>query len=449
MTANGGTKAYSGYHNRPAPPAANPLTETGRGTPGGEYLRRFWHPFLLASELGELPVAVRLLGEDLVVFRDKGGRLGLLHKHCVHRGASLEYGIIAERGIVCCYHGWHYDVDGTILATPAEPPSSPLKHEFCQGAYPVREAFGLLFAYLGPPEEMPELPIYDSFLQPGSRIAPFKLAFPCNWLQIVENAADPIHNAYLHAIVAGQQFSPAFNVLPALDYVETPLGFLSMATRKIKDAVFIRASDMIMPNVGQFLSGANPGTDECFGIRCYLTRWVVPLDDHNSFYMGAATLNDYTCKNRQFREDEFGVGKMALIGQTPDRPYEERQREPGDYDAVSSQGPIVNRKAEHLATTDRGIVLFRRMLARGIKAVEAGETLAKPRRYPENPVPTYCHEMVMRLPSQSNVGDAASVGAFGRRAAEIVVETGGLAPAERERTAEARIRKLLTTELVS
>src|SRR5258706_2100694 len=423
MSANGDAKPYSGYHIRPAPAAATPLTETGRGTPGGEYLRRFWQPFLLASELGDLPVAVKLLGEELVAFRDKSGRLGLLHKHCIHRGASLEYGIIAERGIVCCYHGWHYDVDGTVLDTPAEPPGSPLKHEYCQGAYPVREAFGLIFAYLGPPEQMPELPIYDTFLQPGSRIAPFKLAYPCNWLQIVENAADPIHNAFLHAIVAGQQFSPAFNVLPALDYVETPLGFLSMATRRVKDSIFIRASDMIMPNIGQFLSGANPGTNECFGIRCYLTRWVVPLDDHNSFYMGAATLNDYTTKNRKFSEDEFGVGKMALIGQTPDRPYDERQREPGDYDAVSSQGAIVNRKAEHLGTTDRGVVTFRRMLARGIKAVEAGQPLAMPRRYPENPVPTYCHEIVMRLPSQSNIADLTSVGAFGRRAADIVLET--------------------------
>src|SRR5258708_28244988 len=212
--------------------------------------------------------------------------------------------------------------------------------------------------------------------------------------------------------------------------------------------MLIGGREMIMPNIGQFLSGANPGTNECFGIRCYLTRWVVPLDDHNSFYMGAATLNDYTTKNRKFSEDEFGVGKMALIGQTPDRPYDERQREPGDYDAVSSQGAIVNRKAEHLGTTDRRVVTFRRMLARGIKAVETGEPLAMPRRYPENPVPTYCHEIVMRLPSQSNIADLTSLGAFGRRAAAIVVETGGMAPPERARVAGERTRGLLATALL-
>ena len=446
---NGGAKPYSGYHNRPRAAERNPLAETGPGTPGGEYLRRFWHPFMLVSELADLPVPVRLLGEDLVVFRDGGGRLGLLHRQCIHRGASLEFGIVAERGIRCCYHGWLYDVDGTVLETPAEPAASPLKHELCQGAYPVREACGLIFAYLGPPETMPELPLYDTFSQRADNVlAPFKLHFPCNWVQIVDNAADPIHNAYLHAIVSGQQFSPAFAVLPALDFVETPLGFLSMATRRVKDSVFIRASDMIMPNIGQFLSGSNNATEECFGIASYLTRWVVPLDDTSSFYMGVANLNPYTTKHRPMRPEDFGVGRVALIGQTADRPYTERQREPGDFDALVSQGAIQNRKAEHLGTTDRGVVMFRRMLARGIKAVEAGEPLALPRRYAQNPVPTYCHDLVMRLPSQSNIADLASIGAFGRRAAQIVIETDDLAAPERERVAHERIKRLVTTDLV-
>src|ERR671912_2628501 len=115
---------FAGYYNRAPEGEDALLARVGPGTPGGEYLRRYWHPFMLASELKDLPVAVRLLGEDLVVFRDKSGRLGLLHRHCAHRGASLEFGIIAERGIRCCYHGWHFDVDGTILDTPAEPPTS-------------------------------------------------------------------------------------------------------------------------------------------------------------------------------------------------------------------------------------------------------------------------------------------------------------------------------------
>ena len=112
-------RPFSGYHNRPVPNDDSFITQVGPGTPGGEYLRRYWHPFLLASELKDLPVPVRLLGEDLVVFRDGSGQLGLLHRHCIHRGTSLEYGIVAERGIRCCYHGWHFDVDGTVLDTPA------------------------------------------------------------------------------------------------------------------------------------------------------------------------------------------------------------------------------------------------------------------------------------------------------------------------------------------
>jgi nitrite reductase/ring-hydroxylating ferredoxin subunit len=443
------TAPYAGYYNRPPQMEDTKLMQVGPGTPGGEYLRRFWHPFLLSSELKDLPVSVRLLGEDLVVFRDRGGRLGLLHKHCIHRGASLEFGIIAERGIRCCYHGWLYDVDGTVLETPAEPRTSEIRKAFCQGAYPVREAHGMLFAYLGPPELLPVLPTYDTFSHPpGTRLVPLRLFYPCNWLQIVENAADPIHNAYLHAIVSGQQFSPAFAVLPALDFIKTPLGFLSMATRLVKDHIFIRASDMILPNIGQFASGANNAAEEGFSISCYLTRWVVPLDDHNSFYMGVVHLNEYTQKQRGVREDAFGVGKMGLIGQTPDRPYEERQREPGDYDACVSQGAIQNRRNEHLGTTDRGVVLFRRLLAQGIAAVQSGETPTLPRLYPETPVRTYCHELVFRLPSQSTVTDIKAVGAFGRRAATVVVESDGLAPQEREAVAAERIRRLLTTELV-
>jgi nitrite reductase/ring-hydroxylating ferredoxin subunit len=447
MTGESGP--YSGYYSRPPAMDDIRLMQVGPGTPGGEYLRRFWHPFLLASELKDLPVPVRLLGEDLVVFRDGGGRLGLLHKHCIHRGASLEFGIIAERGIRCCYHGWLYDVDGTVLETPAEPPGSGIRKTFCQGAYPVREAHGMIFAYLGPPELVPELPLYDTFSHPReTRLVPLRLFYPCNWLQIVENAADPIHNAYLHAIVSGQQFSPAFAVLPALDFVKTPLGFLSMATRRVKDHIFIRASDMIMPNIGQFASGANNATEEGFAISCYLTRWVVPLDDHNSFYMGVVHLNEYTQKQRGVREDAFGVGKMGLIGQTPDRPYEERQREPGDYDACVSQGAIQNRRNEHLGTTDRGVVLFRRLLAQSIAAAQSGEALTLPRIPARNPVRTYCHELVLRLPAQSTIADLKSVGEFGRRAASLVVATDDLAPDEREAVAAERIRRLLAGELV-
>ena len=122
---NGLYGGYRGYHQRQVPGEEAELARVGPGTACGEYLRRYWQPVAMASEVGELPLVVRILGEDLVLFRDGGGRYGLLHRHCSHRGASLEYGIIRERGISCCYHGWHYDVDGRVLETPGEPAGKP------------------------------------------------------------------------------------------------------------------------------------------------------------------------------------------------------------------------------------------------------------------------------------------------------------------------------------
>jgi nitrite reductase/ring-hydroxylating ferredoxin subunit len=273
---------------------------------------------------------VRLLGEDLVAFRDKSGRLGLLHRHCPHRGASLEFGIPAERGIRCCYHGWHFDVDGTILDTPGEPEASRIKTNFCQGAYHLREQHGLIFAYMGAPEDVPELPVYDTFCYPDTTIAPFKITVPCNWLQIVENAADPIHNAFLHAIMSesGEQFGEAFKVLPVLDFPETPIGMLSMATRKVNDTVFIRAGELMLPNVAQFTSGAGKLLKEEVRAHSTSTRWAVPLDDQNSLYIGAGHWDERSAP-RSRSLDDYGVDKMPLIGQTAERPYKERQREPG------------------------------------------------------------------------------------------------------------------------
>ena len=138
------------------------LTHVGPGTPCGEYMRRYWQPVAMSEELGDLPLLVRILDETLVLFRDGSGQVGLLHRHCAHRGASLEYGIVAERGIICCYHGWHYDVDGTLIRAGSEPEDSPICKRVVQGAYPAREHGGLIFAYLGPPELCPPLPVFDT-----------------------------------------------------------------------------------------------------------------------------------------------------------------------------------------------------------------------------------------------------------------------------------------------
>jgi nitrite reductase/ring-hydroxylating ferredoxin subunit len=424
---------YNGYHLQPKADHDSLLTDVEPGSACGQYLRRHWQPFMLAAELQEVPLAVRLMGEDLVVFRDGNGSIGLLHRNCAHRGTSLEFGIPQERGIRCCYHGWHFDIDGTILETPAEPPTSRIRENFRQGAYPVVELHGLLFTYLGAPESKPEFPLYDSFSHPeDTEIAPFKMSLPCNWLQIVENAADPMHNAFLHAIMSSTgQFSAAFKILPVLDYPQTPLGFLSMATRKVGDRVFIRSSDIILPNVGQFPSGGNTADQEECTTRPGITRWVVPVDNRNSLYVGFGYVNSYNSRQRPIGVDSYGVGKMPVIGQTADRPYEERQREPGDYDAVVSQGVIANRKNEHLGSSDRGVSLLRRMLTQAIKDGRPASPLS-------GVVRTYAHTVVVRCHDEIDLAD------FGRRVAAVFVETASLPPLERERAAEEKIRRLIT-----
>ena len=225
------------------------LTHTDPGTPCGELMRRFWQPIALTSELGERPIALTILGEKLVLFRDRSGQLGLFHRHCAHRGASLEFGIPMERGLRCCYHGWTYDIDGRCLETPGEPPHSQLKRSVVQGAYPVREIDKLIFAYMGPPDEQPQMPVWDTQTQPDSTVESFSILFDCNWLQTHENGIDPIHAVFLHARPGRDSFGDVFFTLPQLDVVETPYGACAQTTRRAGDNIWTRMVDLAVPNV--------------------------------------------------------------------------------------------------------------------------------------------------------------------------------------------------------
>lgn len=150
---------YSGYEKSAVPSEDTELTHTDPGTPMGEFMRRFWQPMCLSEELTDVPKAIHIMGEELVAFRDKSGQVGVLHRHCCHRGASLEFGIIQEKGIRCCYHGFHYDVDGTLIEVPGEADGGKrLAENISQGAYPAFERDGLAFAYLGPPRRDAEVP---------------------------------------------------------------------------------------------------------------------------------------------------------------------------------------------------------------------------------------------------------------------------------------------------
>ena len=437
---------FGGYHRRLQLEEDRELTHVGPGTPGGEYMRRFWHPIALASELGETPSAIRLLGEDLVLFRDKTGRVGLLHRHCSHRGASLEFGIISERGIRCCYHGWLYDVDGTVLETPSEPPNSTLRNSLCHGAYRTHEYGGLVFAYMGPPEETPPFPVYDTWASwpEGNRLVPYKIHTPCNWLQAHENGADPIHTAYLHAIVSGVQFSPSFSALPVIDFLETPIGLLAIATRRCEGNLWIRASDVILPNAAQFGTGFVDGTREKFALCAWLSRWIVPIDDHNSYSIGLRHFNKVIDPLDQGREDHIGLGKVDFMGQTAERPYVERQRSPGDYDALIGQRAVAIHANEHFSSSDKGVAMVRRQIRRGIRAVQEGKPLTAPRRYPNGVVPTHNAEIILGVPSAGG-NDKKLIEAFGRRTCELIIQSSDVPPGERHRRVEQEVREMIAS----
>ena len=172
---------------------------TGAAAPAGKLLRLYWQPVALAEELaGSRPVkAVRLMGEDLVLFRDEEGRLGLLNRACPHRGADLAFGRREHGGLRCPFHGWLFDIAGRCLETPAEPEGSGFHQRIRQGSYPVREINGLVFAYLGT-DALPTFPDFDCFIAPDSHSFAFKGFMECNWLQALEVGIDPAHASFLH-----------------------------------------------------------------------------------------------------------------------------------------------------------------------------------------------------------------------------------------------------------
>ncbi len=400
---------YSAYYYREVPEDDTELTRVGPGTPGGEYLRRFWQPVAFSDELGDLPRAIRILGEDLVIFRDRSGRVGLLQRHCSHRGTSLEYGLVSERGIRCCYHGWLFDVDGRILEMPGEPPGSTFKDRLYHGAYPTLEYQGLIFAYMGPPDKQPAFPIYDMYVLPGFRAVPGpRYLLPCNWLQVKDNCMDPVHTAFLHTIVSGCQFTEAFGDVGVLDWQYTPVGMIYIHTRRVGEMVWVHISDFIPPNIHQFPPTWEDAREEKVFQRPQATNWAVPIDDTHTMNIRFTYVSD----------DEPRRLNPTRFGQEGGRPYEEQQRRPGDYEAQTSQRPIAVHALEHLGATDRGVIMLRRLVREGIRAVQRGEDPPGLVRGPHAPIPTYSQDTVLRIPpAPTPEADRALLRAEGRKVA--------------------------------
>jgi nitrite reductase/ring-hydroxylating ferredoxin subunit len=414
---------YSGYLRRSVPSPDPELTQIGPETPCGEYIRRAWQPVAMLSELGPRPLALRILGEDLVLFRDLSGRIGLLHRHCLHRGASLEYGIPMQRGISCCYHGWTFDIDGTILATPAEPAKSRIRETRCQGAYRVHVHDGLVFAYLGPTDTAPHFPVFDT-ARAGAEAVPFAIRMPCNWLQVYENTQDPVHVVYLHTRISGAQFGDASGADQEIEYRETPLGMINVQTRRWRDHFWTRCTESILPNGNQGGAIWEAADKRKIFQRAAFTRWMVPIDDRATLVIGWRYFSDEL--DPQHLGDRTKVGKQSIdfIGQTEEeRSYAERQEKPGDYEVLVSQRDIAVHALETLASSDQGVAMLRRLLRRNIRKLAEGKA---PSAWPigaDGLVPTFVQDTVVPAPPPSSdpASDRQDLAAFGKRVADAVL----------------------------
>jgi len=339
----------------------------------------------------------------------------LLARHCSHRGTSLEYGVIEDRGIRCCYHGWHYDVDGRILETPGEPPDSPIRHKLCHGAYPVKEHGGLVFAFMGPPDKMAPFPLYDTLHIPGLRLGRGELhgvdnVKPCNWLQVMDNVVDPVHEAFLHSRISGYQFldkngRPVAELgdVPETAYVETPIGIACQVTRRVGGDVWVRNIEYICPNIAQiartpaFPPEYKNGEEELWQIPM-ITRWRVPVDDTATVEYALVRIG--SGQSNPYIDNPPPVLRANYSG----RPYDEMQRTPGDYEAQVGQRPIAIHALEHLATTDRGVIMLRRMVREGIMAVQRGEDPKGVIRDGKT-ISTFGYEAVLRINPANNPED--------------------------------------------
>ncbi len=367
---SGPTDIRSAYTLKP--PAYNArLTEVGRGTPMGELLRRYWHPVGLAEDAVATPRAVKVLGEELILFRDGAGRPGLVYPRCCHRGTTLYYGKVEERGIRCCYHGWLFDVEGRCLEMPCEPdPAGAQCRRVRQPCYPLEERYGLVFAYLGPPERKPVLPRYECLdvLQPGEFVEADNSSIgsggvviaPCNWLQHFENVVDPYHVPILHGSFSGPQFVEQMAAFPKVRFEYGRQGVKATSLRPGPDGRrFRRVTEAVVPTLRVVPNPrvAQYGMVESIG-------WTLPIDDtHYRIYVAG----------RVREKGELARFKSRYNGKAwAELSPEEHQEFPGDVEAQVGQGAITFHSEEHLMSSDQGVSMLRILLQKQVDIVAAG-----------------------------------------------------------------------------
>ena len=377
------------------------ITRTGPQTGLGKLMRRYWQPVALAQELGgERPVVpVQLLGEKYVVFRDDQGRYGMLDRDCAHRGADLAFGRLEDGGLRCAFHGWLFDVDGRCLQMPAEPADSRMCQNLRQGAYPIVEKNGILFAFVGEGEP-PAFAELDCFTAPAQYTFAFKGLYDCNWLQALEVGIDPAHASFLHRFFKdedvsqsyGKQFRgasagtslPMTKILreydrPIINVERTEFGLRLIALRQLDDErTHIRVTNQVFPHAFVI-----PMSTEMT-----ITQWHVPVDDETCYWyaiftsftkpvdkakMAAQRLELYElpdCRSRKNRTNNYGFDPHEQKHDT----YTGMGADINVHDqwAVESMGRIQDRTREHLGTSDKAIIQYRRLLREQIELVEGG-----------------------------------------------------------------------------
>ncbi|HVA11738.1 MAG TPA: Rieske 2Fe-2S domain-containing protein [Stellaceae bacterium] len=381
------------------------LCRVGPGTPMGMLMRRYWQPAALSAELPErdgAPVRVRLLGEDLIGFRDSNGRIGLIDAYCPHRRAPLFFGRNEECGLRCVYHGWKFDIDGACVDLPSEPAASPMKASIKITAYPTVERGGVVWAYLGPPEHMPAPPDYEWTRAPATHRHVSKTFEDCNWLQALEGGLDTAHGSFLHNNQLGnKKLLRQRDGAPKIEVEKTDYGYYYVSTRKpAADEHYVRVYQYIMP--AQQMR-ANILARE--GGRSNMPKhdghvWA-PVDDGHccvyNFTFAYDSATPITADYYEMIEEAYGRGKNDFIPGTfhlkrnmandylIDRQAQKTQTFTGiagintqDFalqegmGRVAGGGAIVDRSQEHLGSSDRAIAMMRRMLLEAIDNVANG-----------------------------------------------------------------------------
>ena len=374
------------------------ITQTGPGTPAGEVMRRYWQPAALVDELnGPRPVRpVRLLGEDLVLFKNANGGYGLIGKHCPHRGVDLCYGRLEDGGLRCPFHGWLFDEHGRCLEQPAEPDSSRMHEKILHKAYRVVEKSGLLWTYMGPGEP-PDWTELDCFAALESYVFAFKGFIECNWLQALEVGIDPAHASFLHRFLQdedpedgyGKQFRgksiasemPMTQILreyprPEIQVEETEFGLRLIALRNLDNqGMHVRVTNQIFPH-GIVIPMSREMT---------ITQWHVPVDDETCYWYAIFTSFSDPVDKQLMREQRLELYELPdykpKLNKTNTYGFNSAEQETETYLgmgldinvhdqwAVESPGPITDRTNEHLGKSDAGIIAYRRMLRQAIDSI--------------------------------------------------------------------------------